>query len=839
MRTRLPFLLAFAVVFGLAFNAVAGLNGTANKVEKRNVSHAELMNKLCDLQEGNLSFDNVTPDVYFPDDMSQTTLSVPIGQSGNLYTILIANNMVDADEDLNAVVFIHRGDPGLNPDNASSTSNYNVDISTTGGNTWIDSKVNVGPINSTPGLNEPNGQGRYPQVAIYNPAGNTDPNAAYAVFMGATHDGVSANVWDGYVGGSLSLSSSENNIVEGTETAEVVNYGNVVIPESLVERVPGEYNNLDWEFNGTDFDELVYYSISTDGTTTSFSNALVPMPHDEAFDGTSYATLQQLAWDATGQEGMIMFAGDIGSCTDDFTRGYAPAWMRTEDGGATWSDPATFKMTNFDGFVTDYALNNIDTLGTQVETGATVAFYDADAAIDANGDFYYLCAITARGYDDATGEASPYTVSLSVDGTVTPYCLAMVHWSKANGTWDMIKIAELESPTSQDFLPDFANEYRCQLTASPDRTKLFVTYLDAPVDSSVARPYRDLRGVGFDVATGLTTPVKDFTFGDPVWGGNALFHCAAPNGLIDGNGDHRVPSVFTQILTDDLSTVQYHYIRDVIFSDAEFTETPEISNYTADPATADSFTATPDATVSIEYTFEAIGSANACGYSWDFGDGSTATGQSATYTYDNLDGTYNVCVTVTNDDGGETICQDVTVSAFVDTEPPVITLLGENPFTILQNQTFNQLNDPGYTVSDNFDAVGDIDVDVDYSAVDGSTLGTYDVTYTATDQTGNPATAIREVTVIEDTSIDIEALALENINLFPNPTEGLVSLSYPELQVNTIAVYNVIGELMIERDASSTTNMELDLSTFDEGMYIISLQTEQGVANKKVTLSRD
>ncbi len=823
MKRLLPILLLIGLLS-------AQLNA-GNTASVKKITQQDIVNQICDLDAGNLSIGQVNPDINYPSDMSQSTLSVPIGQAGNLFTIIRGtSNMVDADEDLNTVVFIHRGDPNTN--SATSTSNYNIDISTTGGNTWLDTKINVGPLNYNPGQNIPNGQARYPQMAIYNPDGNTDPNSAYAVFLGATHDGVSANIWDGYAGGSLSLNSADTTVNSSVSFTEVVNYGNVLIPNSLTERIPGSYTALDWEFNGTDFDELIYYSLETDGTNTTVDYSLVPISWDESFDGTSYGSQQHIDWASDGLVGYISWIGDIGTCTEDYTRSYVPCMMTTNDGGATWTDPSTFDMNNFDGFIQDYKNFVIDTLGNTFETGLTASFLDSDVAVDANGDFYYLLSWTALG--GVYSVLEPYTIYASEDGTVTPFVLTLLHYSIGTETWEIIKLTDIESPSGQDIVPTFNNFQRSQLSVSPDGTKLFVTYLDAPVDSSLARPYRDLRGIGYDISTGLTTPVKEFTFGDPVWTGNAFYHTASPDATIDANNDYRVPSVFTEIPLDEYNPVQFHYIRDVIFSDGEFTETPEISNYSPDPASADSFTATPDATVSIEYTFEAIGSDNACGYTWDFGDGSTASGQSVDYAFDNMDGTYTVCLTVSNDDGGETICQDITVSAFLDTEPPVITLLGDNPFTIYENQTFNQLNDPGYQVSDNFDAVGDIDVDVDYSAVDGSTPGTYNVTYTATDQTGNPATAIREVIV--EMTIGIEDNIAESIQLLPNPTKGQLNINYPDLQIQSLEIYNILGAQVLQKNLLSGNNTELNLTEFDSGIYMIRFHSNEGIVNKKLII---
>jgi hypothetical protein len=85
----------------------------------------------------------------------------------------------------------------------------------------------------------------------------------------------------------------------------------------------------------------------------------------------------------------------------------------------------------------------------------------------------------------------------------------------------------------------------------------------------------------------------------------------------------------------------------------------------------------------------------------------------------------------------------VTVS---DVNAPVITVNGLTHFFIAQGDTYV---DAGATAVDDVD--GSVAVDVTGS-VDTSTLGDYTITYTATDSSGNVATAARLVTVVRHVS---------------------------------------------------------------------------------------
>ena len=77
-----------------------------------------------------------------------------------------------------------------------------------------------------------------------------------------------------------------------------------------------------------------------------------------------------------------------------------------------------------------------------------------------------------------------------------------------------------------------------------------------------------------------------------------------------------------------------------------------------------------------------------------------------------------------------------------DTVFPVITILGDNPATVELGSTYTDAgatSDGGETVSSS-------------GSVDPNTLGTYTITYSATDAAGNTSTATRTVNVVDTTA---------------------------------------------------------------------------------------
>lgn len=116
----------------------------------------------------------------------------------------------------------------------------------------------------------------------------------------------------------------------------------------------------------------------------------------------------------------------------------------------------------------------------------------------------------------------------------------------------------------------------------------------------------------------------------------------------------------------------------------------------------------------------------------------TVTGSVDTSTVGTYFLTYDV-----SDNAGNAATPVVRTVNVTDQTAPVITLLGSNPVSVTQGDTFT---DPGATVSDNVDTGLTATVT---GSVDTSTPGSYILTYNASDTTGNPAIAVtRTVNVV-------------------------------------------------------------------------------------------
>ena len=98
----------------------------------------------------------------------------------------------------------------------------------------------------------------------------------------------------------------------------------------------------------------------------------------------------------------------------------------------------------------------------------------------------------------------------------------------------------------------------------------------------------------------------------------------------------------------------------------------------------------------------------------------------------------------------------LTDDGYNDNVPPVITLLGDNPATVELGSTYT---DAGALANDAFHGATPV---TSSGNVDTSTIGTYTITYTATDLDANTATATRTFNVVDTTTPTIATIAGDN-----------------------------------------------------------------------------
>jgi hypothetical protein len=171
----------------------------------------------------------------------------------------------------------------------------------------------------------------------------------------------------------------------------------------------------------------------------------------------------------------------------------------------------------------------------------------------------------------------------------------------------------------------------------------------------------------------------------------------------------------------------------------------------------------------------------------------------------------------------------------VDRIAPTIIINGKQQYNHIRYKPYNDL---GFRVRDNFYDSAQLTVTSDVSEVINHKPGNYNVYYTATDKSGNKASATRVVNVSESGEVGIaEHDKSSNLSVYPNPTKGKLNLAWGDKEVSSIKVYTIIGTLVYETPVSNNiSETQIDLSNLKDGVYIIRLEANGTTLMKKVNL---
>ena len=76
----------------------------------------------------------------------------------------------------------------------------------------------------------------------------------------------------------------------------------------------------------------------------------------------------------------------------------------------------------------------------------------------------------------------------------------------------------------------------------------------------------------------------------------------------------------------------------------------------------------------------------------------------------------------------------------------------------------------------------------------------------------------------------------ENINVFPNPSNGMVYVCAESQQVQELQVFDLSGRMILQKSINET-EFSIDLSGYNAGTYILRLTTRNGVETSKIVIN--
>lgn len=225
--------------------------------------------------------------------------------------------------------------------------------------------------------------------------------------------------------------------------------------------------------------------------------------------------------------------------------------------------------------------------------------------------------------------------------------------------------------------------------------------------------------------------------------------------------------------------------------------------------------------------FEDVSQFNPLGYYWTFGDGLTGTNKVELHTY-NKPGTYKVTLRSTNAAGWDTTSQMVTVNPFLvnfdmsASSVKVNTAVNFYDSTVTANTWTWDFGDGNSSTSANPTHT--------YTAV-----GTYTVMLTAEDNRSCNKSITKTIKVYDDIGINEFTVDGKFYSLFPNPTEGSVTIEASDLDWTAyeLTIYDAAGRAIQKINPQGYERITLDLVNVEAGMYQLVITKDGAMKSRK------
>ena len=91
------------------------------------------------------------------------------------------------------------------------------------------------------------------------------------------------------------------------------------------------------------------------------------------------------------------------------------------------------------------------------------------------------------------------------------------------------------------------------------------------------------------------------------------------------------------------------------------------------------------------------------------------------------------------------------------------------------------------------------------------------------------------------TSTSVQNITYNNLNIYPNPTRGLLNIEFDNIdnKISEVSVVNVLGDKIYKDNLDNKTfkySSQIDLSKYSNGIYFVRLKTKDGFVTKKLIL---
>jgi hypothetical protein len=81
---------------------------------------------------------------------------------------------------------------------------------------------------------------------------------------------------------------------------------------------------------------------------------------------------------------------------------------------------------------------------------------------------------------------------------------------------------------------------------------------------------------------------------------------------------------------------------------------------------------------------------------------------------------------------------------------------------------------------------------------------------------------------------------ISHLKIFPNPANNKLNIAGDSLQIQNFdfVISNILGEVIIESGNNILNRIQIDVSTWPKGIYLVMIKTKDGILTRKIVITK-